>query len=258
MGFDMGGAASIGGQIVSTAADIYMQNKTNKMNRDMAREQMVFNQAEAKANRDFQERMSSTAHQRQIADMKAAGLNPILSANQGGASAPSGDSASSGGFAGNSAPQIADKLNRIVSSAMEAKRLKQDLNTSKSVEALNITSDKLKNEEIELTRQSAKESLARENEIKAREKEINERIKNMRITRPGLEAETQFNIKDNNANTEYYWPQKIGGWLTSILGGAASATSIGRGLKAGSGIYHAVRGGIMNTKTGKFYGDPNY
>lgn len=43
----------------------------------------AFNAAEAEINRDWSEYMSSTAHQRETQDLLAAGLNPVLSINQG-------------------------------------------------------------------------------------------------------------------------------------------------------------------------------
>lgn len=56
----------------------------------------AFTASEAQKQRDWEEQMSNTAYQRQVADMRAAGINPALAMSGGsGASTPSGSSAAS-------------------------------------------------------------------------------------------------------------------------------------------------------------------
>lgn len=70
----------------------------------------AFNAEEAQKNRDWQEYMSNTSHQREMADLEAAGLNPILAARDG-ASTPSGGPASGSDASG----AIAGLLGQMIS-----------------------------------------------------------------------------------------------------------------------------------------------
>lgn len=81
------------------------------------------NAAQAQKQMEFQNYMSSTAHQREVADLKAAGLNPILSAGGSGASSPAGASAQMQ----NEAPDFSHSI----SSALEAKTAVQNLDNLK-------------------------------------------------------------------------------------------------------------------------------
>lgn len=113
-----GAAALAGGSMIASRVQGY---KARRHDQTMASNQM-----------NFQAYMSNTEYQRAMADMKAAGLNPMLAYSQGGASTPSGAS-----------PPGAENIgSEAMSSALQAYRMKKEIDLLEE----NTRGQKLKND----------------------------------------------------------------------------------------------------------------
>ena len=131
--------------LIGTVGSIF----NNQQNISAAQQANQENIALQRENRDFQANMANTAHRREVADLKAAGLNPVLSAGGGsGAATPSSAAAQvepvkSADIAGQVSQQLTEGMHRTL---MESQIKKEMANAISAGSEAAVSAQKAKNE----------------------------------------------------------------------------------------------------------------
>lgn len=201
LGFALG---SIGSSVVSGALGYLGSHSANQAMMAMSREQM-----------EWQERMANTAHQREVKDLRAAGLNPILSAT-GGNGAPTGTYQTP--TLQNEFGDFGNEINKGVNSALTALQTESNINKqNEEIHNLKVMNDNIN---------SATNKLIAETALTNKDLEWKDRLYEAQLK--SIAAGTIL----SNANTAYTITQDK---LQNVIRGKEEVTG---------GLWHKIGDGI--------------
>lgn len=204
---------------VSAAGSYFGAKSQQDASQEMAREQMA-----------FQERMSNTAHQREVDDLRRAGLNPILSTRHGGASTPSG-------AMGTATDQLGSSVRSGVSSAVQTARIEAELdNLEAQNRKLNAETTKT---QVDTVKSAAETEYVKDQSVKTlyERVKLREESENLYEARGGITAESRGREADlaRRLEDEEFYKTPLGQTLRKLgLGAGELGKLFGAGNSARS------------------------
>lgn len=214
MVFGIDDVLNVGTNIVGSVLQHNAQEDALHQNQAQFESNQAWNEKQINSARDYNTNMANTAHQREMADLKAAGINPMMTA-MGGSGAPAPTSPVTNAGVGNAA-QPADAIGRgisnIVGNALQGQKMAADIK--------NTEKDSLLKEASAITQ------AAQANQATASAKEASERTLQMARARDAAAAEADARKNKASLDMNYQGTERILNMAKTGSGIANDASSL--------------------------------